>query len=989
MESHQEFSSVGEKYLDFVVTKAMPIKEINCYLTELTHIPTGAQVMHLGNDDPENMFCLSFQTIPKTSNGVAHILEHIVLCGSQKFPLKDPFMSMTHRSLNTFMNAFTGADFTCYPAATQLPKDFYNLLDVYLDAVFRPNLTLLSFLQEGHRLDFADHSDENSSLEYKGVVFNEMKGALSSPSARLSEVMCQSLFPTLTYGINSGGDPKNIPELTHEELRAFHAEYYHPSRCLFFFYGNMPLKAHLDFITKNALENCKKQPPLEPLPREKRFTQPTKVESSYPIGQDESLEKRTLIGHGWLTTHILNQKELLALTILDIILMDTDASLLKLPLLKSGLCTQVSSSLDGEISEVPYILVFKGCDKEHADQIVALIEKTLTDIKNRGIPWELIENAIHQLEFHRSEITGNSAPYGLSLYFRSALMKQHGAQPEDGLLIHSLFDGLRKELEANPRILTDLLENYLIKNPHRTTVVMVPNPDQVACELAEEKDVLKKIQEKLSSSDKQKICEQAKKLAAYQEMEEDVDILPCLSLSDVPKNSHVFPLKREELGNLEVFSHHCFTNQIVYAELVFPLPKIAQEDLPYLRLLMLLIPQLGCGGRSYAENLNYIQAHTGGVEAYLGLSHQVHHSKEFIPSYTFRGKALSRKAEKLFTLLKEMATSVDLTDKTRIKELVAKHYTGLESAFTQSAMKYAINLSSSGLDVSGSIGYAWYGLEYYWKIKELAAQLDANIDQLVEKLQALQSKISCLKGAHLVLSCDEEMYDKLKDVHFYGLENLPEKVYEGWDSSSYKVNKVNSQGRIIPTPVAFTCSMFNTLSYVDPEAPALAVAAQLFDTLVIHPKVREQGGAYGGGASSHALTGKFYFFAFRDPNIASSLEAFEEAVQNILEGDFEESDLTEAKFEIIQGMDSPVAPGSRASLAYEWLKEGKTTEIRQQFRDRLLSLTKQDVQNAVKKYISSKFSDATTVVFASKELLEKDNILLAQSGKKTLAIETV
>lgn len=989
MESQQEFSSVGEKYLDFVVTKAIPIKEINCFLTELTHTPTGAQVLHLGNDDPENMFCLSFRTIPKTSNGVAHILEHIVLCGSKKYPLKDPFMSMTHRSLNTFMNAFTGPDFTCYPAATQLPKDFYNLLEVYLDAVFRPNLTPLSFLQEGHRLDLADHSNENSSLEYKGVVFNEMKGAMSSPMARLSEVMSHSLFPTLTYGINSGGDPKNIPELTHEELRNFHQKHYHPSQCLFFFYGNMPLKKHLEFIAKNTLENCEKQTPIPPLPKEKRFATPKKVESTYPIGQEETLEKKTIIGHGWLTTHILNQKELLALTILDIVLMDTDASLLRLPLLKSGLCTQVSSSFDGEISEAPYILVFKGCEKENADQIVALVEKTLTDIKKKGIPWELIENAIHQLEFHRTEITGNSAPYGLSLFFRSALMKQHGAQPEEGLLIHSLFKDLRKELEKNPKALLDLLDHYFLQNTHRATVVMVPNAKQMACELEEEKEVLKKLQEKLTSIDKQKILEQAKILADYQEMEEDLSILPCISLSDVPKSSHVFPLKREEFGNLEVFSHTCFTNHIVYAELVFPLPKIAQEDLSYLRLLMLLIPQMGCGGRSYTENLNYIQAHTGGVEAFLGLSHQVNNSKEFIPSYTFRGKALSRKVEKLFTLLLDMATSVDLTDIERIKELVAKHYTGLESSFTQSALKYAVNLSSSGLDVAGSIGYSWYGLEYYWKIKELATHLDKNIDQLVKKLQSLQTQISCLKGPHLVLSCDQEMYEKLKAAHFYGLDKLPENSYKPWDSSAYKINEVTSQGRTIPTPVAFTSSMINTLSYVDKDAPALAVAAQLFDTLVIHPKVREQGGAYGGGASSSALTGKFYFFAYRDPNIASSLNAFNEAVQTILKGDFEDSELTEAKFEIIQGMDSPVAPGSRASLAYEWLKEGKTAEIRQQFRDRLLSLTKKDVQDAIKKYISSQLPKATTVVFASKELLEKDNVLIAQSGKQPLAIETV
>ncbi|EFB41400.1 insulinase family protein [Parachlamydia acanthamoebae] len=989
MSSPISFDTVGQKYLDFVVTKVIPIKEINCDLVELVHTPTGAEVLHLANDDPENMFCLSFRTIPKTSNGVAHILEHLVLCGSKKFPLKDPFFSMTHRSLNTFMNAFTGADFTCYPAASQLPKDFYNLLDVYLDAVFKPNLAYLSFLQEGHRLDFTDPSNLDSPLEFKGVVFNEMKGALSSATARLSEAMSSVLFPTLTYGINSGGDPKEIPQLTHEDLRHFHEEFYHPSRCLFFFYGNMPLAGHLDFITKNALVNSHKKDPLSLLPREKRFTAPKKVEMSYPIGQDESEEKKTIFGLGWLTTHILEQKELLALTILDIILMDTDAALLKLPLLKSGLCTQVTSSLDGEISEVPYILVFKGCEKGNVEQLEEIVLKVLKEIKEAGISWNLIESAIHQLEFHRTEITGNHAPYGLSLYFRSALMKQHGASAEDGLLIHSLFNTLREELEKNPNLLLDVMEKHLIGNQHRATVIMTPDKGLAAAELENEKAVLKQIQEKLTPEEKQTIAKQAKDLAAYQEKEEDVDILPSVSLSDVPKKSQVFPLTKEKVGILDVFSHPCFTNQIVYAELVFPLPKIAQEDLYLLRLLTLLMPQMGCGGRSYVENLEYIQAHTGGIDTILNFTHKVDHAEAFTPSFLIRGKSLSRKTDKLFPLLKEMVTSIDLTDKERIKELLAKHYTGLEMSINQNALKCAINLSASGLDIGSSIANSLYGLEYFWKIKELASNFDTKVDWLIEKLQTLQNQITGLKGAHLILASDQEKYADLKAKGFYGLDQLPEKSFTSWDHSSYQLIKAGSQGRTISSPVAFTSMMFKTLNYTHPDMPALAVVAPLFDNLILHPKLREQGGAYGGGASCNSLTGKFYFFAYRDPNIASSLNAFDEAVQSILSGDFEDSDLEEAKFEIVQGMDSPVAPGSRASVSYDWMIQGKTPEIRQSFRDRLLALTKDDVQNAVQTHILPKMSTATTVVFASKELFDQENQVLAKNGRTVLPVESV
>jgi Zn-dependent M16 (insulinase) family peptidase len=257
--------------------------------------------MHIATEDPENLFCLSFQTIPDTSNGVAHILEHTVLCGSQKFPVKDPFFAMNRRSLNTFMNALTGADFTCYPAASQVPKDFYNLLEVYLDAVFHPDLKELSFLQEGHRLEFTNPADPQSPLEYKGIVYNEMKGALSSSSARLAEAINQSLFPDVTYGINSGGDPKDIPKLSYKELKEFHQKFYHPSRCLFFFYGNMPLESHLDFIAKHTLDQTEKQPPLPPLPLQPRFKEPVYRTLSYPIAPEEDPTDKALIGLTWLT----------------------------------------------------------------------------------------------------------------------------------------------------------------------------------------------------------------------------------------------------------------------------------------------------------------------------------------------------------------------------------------------------------------------------------------------------------------------------------------------------------------------------------------------------------------------------------------------------------------------------------------------------------------------------------------------------------------
>lgn len=494
------FTTVGETYNAFKVTKVTDIAELHCRLIELTHLPSGALIMHIENDDPENLFCLSFQTIPKTSNGVAHILEHTVLCGSKKYPVKDPFFAMQRRSLNTFMNALTGSDFTCYPAATQVNKDFYNLLEVYLDAVFHPHIDERSFVQEGHRIEFSIPEDASSPLEYKGIVFNEMKGALNSPSSRLNEALNEAMFPDITYGINSGGDPKVIPSLTHRELCEFHQEFYHPSRCLFFFYGNMPLKNHLDFISDHILKDTSPLPPLSPPPLQPRFKEPRRITQNYPFTGETEFE--SLIGFGWLTCSLHQQKDLLALSILEIVLMDTDASPLKLALLKSGLCKQAASYMDSEIPEIPIYLIIKGCKTEDADTIEKLIFTTLQDVVKNGISHNMVENALHQLEIHRTEITGDHAPYGLSLFMRSALTKQHGGQPENGLKIHSLFDELRASMKDDPRYFEDLIEKYFIQNPHFVRVSLIPDISLALKEVEDEKSLLASIKEKLTAEEK-------------------------------------------------------------------------------------------------------------------------------------------------------------------------------------------------------------------------------------------------------------------------------------------------------------------------------------------------------------------------------------------------------------------------------------------------------------------------------------------------------
>lgn len=655
--------------------------------------------------------------------------------------------------------------------------------------------------------------------------------------------------------------------------------------------------------------------------------------------------------------------------------------------MQSGLCKQVSSSLDTEISEVPFSIILRGCKEKNVDLIEKTLFNSLNDIVKEGIPSDLIENAIHQVEFYRSEITGDHAPFGLSLFMRSALFKQHGGKPEYGLMIHALFAELRNRVTSDPNFFTKLIQKYLLENTHMVRIVLSPDPHLEEKELFEEKQILEEMKSKFTEQEKERIVEEAKRLRVFQreQEEEDVDILPKIDISDVPKKARFYKLDHQVVNNFNLYHHECFTNDIVYADLAFPLPTLHEEDLFYVRLISVLLPQLGMGGRSFEDNLNYIQAHTGGVSTYLSLNIQAQDHFKFHPAFHIRGKALHRKVENLFILMKDMADSVNFKDIERIKTILMKQASALESSINSQALKYAINLSSSGLNLPSKMADEWYGLPYYWNLKYLTSNFEAQKEHLVDKLLNLKDKILCVGEPDLIVSSDKEIYCSLFSRNFYGLVDLKLRESHAWECH-YPLAEVPSQGRIIASQVAFSGKVFPTVSYVHPDSPALNVASYLFDNLVLHKKIREEGGAYGGGSVCNSLSGNFYFYSYRDPNIANTLSAFDQSVEEIVNGHFDEQDLEEAKFEMIQSLDSPVAPGSRAIVAYSWLKEGKTPQMRQAFRDAILTMTKDELIIAVKRQIVNHMADGANVVFAGKDLLEKENKALEAMGKPPLKI---
>lgn len=978
--STQTFDA-GSRYGKFLVERSRNVPELRCRLIELQHIPSGARVIHIENDDPENLFCLSFQTLPYSSNGIAHVLEHLVLCGSDKFPVRDPFFSMTRRSMNTFMNALTGTDFTCYPAASQIKQDFYNLLSVYLDAVFHPLLAPLSFAQEGHRFEFARRDDVHSPLTVNGVVYNEMKGANVSPTRRIIKEMNAQLFPNAPYGFDSGGDPKDIPSLTLDEVTNFHRTYYHPSRCLFFFYGNFPLAEHLDVLENRVLGRATPLPALPPIPRQARLVKPVVHSLEYPLPKDENPDKKTYIAYGWLTTDITNIEECLALTLLDIMLLETDASPLKYNLLKSGHCRQVSSSCDTEMPQVPFVILLTGCNEEDFEPLTNVLRSSFEQVACEGLPADKVEHALHQLELAKSEIGNDHGPFGLSLYSRAGLLAHYGLDPMIGLEIHSLFQSFRDTLSKNPYYFSQLIRKYFLDNTHAVHLVMRPSSTLDEDERKAEEERLQAVRSRLDPSMCQTIISQGEQLKVFQEADQDLSCLPSIHLKDLPKECRKIHLSRGTMGNVEWFSHETFTNDLVYMDIVVPLPKLSFEDLWFVRLFSSLLPQLGCGNRTYQQTLEFLQAYTGGVSASLYQNAQASNPLSIGPSMSLRGRALGRNVGRLAEILNDFLISPSFDDRERIQEILEKRHTDLENSLPQHALEYASSKAHATLLDPHSISENWYGLSYLQHLRDLVTNYAQKEDAFLQKMAEMKESLLCNAGVHLVVCGDPQNVLTLQEQQFFGLGDLPQKAFHPWQTPHIPQTPREDEAYIISSPVSFTTVATKTTCYTNTDAPRLAVLAQLMNDTFLHRQLREYGGAYGGGASSSSMGASFSFYSYNDPNLFATLEAYDMAVRHIENGDFDDIQLEEAKLGVLQNLDGPIAPGSRAEVAYSWFRQGKTEAVRQAYRNGVFNATREEIQKLIPTYFSKGWNKNAFVAFAGSDLIEKDRSRFEQSGR--------
>lgn len=638
---------------EFTHIRNHKIASLNVEVQEFEHNGTGARHIHMATDDDQNSFLVGFKTVPQDSTGVAHILEHTSLCGSKKFPVRDPFFMMTRRSLNTFMNAFTSSDWTAYPFASRNRKDYDNLLQVYLDAVFFPSLNELDFAQEGHRVEFAETENSESELVFKGVVFNEMKGAMSAPVSTLWQSLSSELFPTITYHHNSGGDPAHIPDLSYEELKGFHADHYHPSNALFMTYGDIPAAELQATFHEQALNQFERRDLNIGVEDEQRFTAPIEVSDHYALDGEENLEHKTHVVLGWLLGHCTDAEEAMTAHLLSGILMENSASPLRQVLETTDL-GQAPSPLCG-VSDSSREMIFacglEGSDPEKSKQVEALILNTLEKIATEGVPLEMVEAVLHQVELAQREVSGDGFPYGLQLIVHALGGTLHGADPVELLDIDPILAKIRRQI-TDPEYVKSLVRD-LIDNPHRVLLTMSPDSELSGNNDAAERARLAEMKARLSDADKKAIIGKSLELAKRQEQSDDPELLPKVGLEDIPAE---LKLPIGDLGKIAGQPATWYsrgTNGLIYQQLVIDLPDFSPEQRQLLPLFSDLLTEVGSGGRDYLQTQKLISASTGGIGASVSVRGNIDDLGKYKGTFTFSGKALTRNSESLTVLLEE------------------------------------------------------------------------------------------------------------------------------------------------------------------------------------------------------------------------------------------------------------------------------------------------------------------------------------------------
>ena len=917
----------------FTLVRTESIPEINAKALQYRHDRTGADLLSIVVADENKVFGISFRTPANDSTGVAHILEHSVLCGSRKYPTKEPFVELLKGSLQTFLNAFTYPDKTCYPVASQNVKDFYNLVDVYLDAVFHPNLTRHTHEQEGWHYEI-EKSDQ--PLIYKGVVFNEMKGVYSSPESILAEASQQSLFPDTPYGIDSGGHPWHIPDLSWEQLVAFHRRYYHPSNSYIYFYGDDDPDTRLK-IMDEALREYDRLDVTSAVPLQKSFGEPRSFTKFYPAGEEDG-EDRSFHVVNWLLAETTDIVTSLGLDILHHILIGTPASPLRKALIDSGLGEDLAGiGLEGQLRQMYFSTGLKGIDPKDALAVEQLIFDTLRGLVKDGIDPRTIEASINTIEFRLRENNTGNFPRGLSLMVRALTTWLYEGDPLDPIRFEKPLAEIKTR--AGARYFESLIERYLIANPHRTSLTLKPDPELGKKEEERERARLAEVKRQLSAdqiAELMRNTEELKRLQTLPDRPEDLAKIPSLKRGDLEKSNRILPIQVADVSGAKVLYHELFTQGIVYLDVGFDLHTLPPRLLPYVGFLGKALLETGTSKEDFVSLGQRIGSRTGGIEPST-YSSMIRGSREGTTWFFLRGKAMASGAQDLLGILTDVLSSARLDHQDRIKQIVLEEKASLEAELTPSGHRVVASRLRSRLNEADWASEQMGGVEYLFFVRKLAEEFNHGWTQIHTDLEELKKIL--LNRASMIFNVTTDAgtwkaFEAELRAFIGGLPSTDAKR-QVWSFPA----AVGAEGLGIPAKVNYVGQGADLFSLGWKFHGSALVVSRYLRSAWLWERVRVQGGAYGGFCSLDPRSGAFVYTSYRDPNVGATLNIYNQTAAYLSASNLSDEEVTKAIIGAIGDLDAYQLPDAKGFTSMTRYLSADTDAKRQAMRDEILATT--------------------------------------------------
>ncbi|MGB2271596.1 MAG: insulinase family protein [Pseudomonadales bacterium] len=935
----------------FHLIKTTTIESLNIQFEEYQHLTTGARHIHLAADNKENVFMVALRTVPTDSTGVAHILEHTSLCGSKRFPVRDPLFMMIRRSLNTFMNAFTSSDWTAYPFASQNKKDFNNLLEVYLDAVFFARLDPLDFSQEGHRLEFEEPTNADSDLVYKGVVFNEMKGAMSSISSQLWQAVGESLFPDTTYGVNSGGEPENITDLSYQQLQDFYQTHYHPDNAIFVTFGDIDAKEHQLKIQELALKHFSPLDKHIEVPLQNKFSQSIRSNKSFPISEEEANGDKTHLVMAWVLGSIRDPLELMSTHLLAAVLLENSASPLQHALETTDLGTAPSPlcGMDDSGLEMVFVCGVEGSSEDNVEALEKLIIDTLQSVADNGVDIDRMTALLDQLELQQREVGGGGYPYGLQLMLSCLPTAIHRGDAAAALNIDPVLSQLRESIQ-DPHFIKSLVKRLLINNQHRVTLVMSPDTKLSQARIEQEQQKLAAIKSTLSDEEKQSIIETAVALKERQTVEDDPEVLPKVDLSDIPPVIDIPEFSAQQIAKRSATFYPQGTNGISYQQVITALPALNEQQTSLLGLHNRVLTDLGVGTKDYLATQNWQTQVCGGINAQSSIRSDLDNEQQVSGFFTLSAKGLNIHNDAISDLLYQTYHHARFDEPQRIRELISQSRARAEQSVTGNGHSLAMSLASQGFSPVAKLNHASSGILGIQKLKAL--------DDSLENSVSLNELTESLSDIHQTIISNPQQFLVVGEAHCVdGILSQVDQLWKNQSSDSdsqlsLPATRENTRELwLCNTQVNFCAKAYQTVNGSHADAPALTVLGGVLRNGFLHTTIREQGGAYGGGASQDSSIAGFRFYSYRDPRLGETLDDFDQSIAWLLEKDHEWRVVEEAILGVISSLDKPSSPAGTAKIHFHNNLFGRTPEYQSAFRDAVLAVTQADLKRVAEKYL--------------------------------------